>query len=62
MAISRVNVNLVSGENLVIIGLYVDDFYVFYSKDNSELLSLLENNFNVKNLGTLKDLCRNKCV
>lgn len=40
------------GKNLIIVALYVDDFYIFYSKTN-ELLPLLESNFSVKNLGSL---------
>lgn len=43
--------------DLVIIALYVDDFYVFYSSNSSNknlLVSVLENEFNVKNLGTLQ--------
>lgn len=47
-----------SQNDLVIIALYVDDFYLFYSRDSSnykELLKLLESNFNIKNLGPLKN-------
>jgi hypothetical protein len=46
-----------TGNDIVIIALYVDDFYVFYSLNSSNknmLISVLEKEFNVKNLGTLK--------
>lgn len=41
---------------ITIIALYVDDFYLFSnsSTTKNELISLLEREFNVKNLGTLK--------
>lgn len=44
-------------DDLVILALYVDDFYVFYSQNSSikrNLLNILESKFNVKNLGPLK--------
>lgn len=43
-------------DDFVIIALYVDDFYLFYSKNSpskDKLLCLLQKDFNVKNLGTL---------
>lgn len=43
-----------SGNDIVIIALYVDDFYLFYSCIKNNLVSVLENEFNVNNLGTLR--------
>lgn len=41
------------GKDLIITALYVDDFYIFYSTDKNDLLTLLETNFCVKNLGSI---------
>lgn len=41
-------------EQITIIALYVDDFYIFYSSKENELLPILEDNFDVRNLGALK--------
>lgn len=57
-----------SNNDLTIIALYVDDFYIFYSANSSnkkELSCLLESEFNVKNLGELKSclgisICRDR--
>lgn len=45
-------------KNIMIISLYVDDFYLFYHKgnlDKKNLMSLLESQFNVKDLGSIKN-------
>lgn len=44
-----------SERDITIIALYVDDFYIFYSTKCNELLPLLEDNFNIRNLGNLKN-------
>lgn len=44
-----------SNKDITIIALYVDDFYIFYSTKCNELLPLLEDNFNIRNLGSLKN-------
>lgn len=45
-----------SENDMIIIALYVDDFYLFYSKHSKnikDLLTLLESNFKIKHLGPL---------
>lgn len=44
-----------SDREIIITALYVDDFYVFYSTKDNALFPLLESNFNVCNLGSLKN-------
>lgn len=44
-----------SNKDITIIALYVDDFYIFYSTKCNELLPLLDQNFSVRNLGSLKN-------
>lgn len=44
-----------SDKDITIIALFVDDFYIFYSTKCNELLPLLEDNFNIRNLGSLKN-------
>lgn len=44
-------------DDLTIIALYVDDFYIFYTEKSviqKDLVNLLEKEFNVKNIGPLK--------
>lgn len=49
---------LKTDKDIVIIALYVDDFYVFYNKGSScitVLLNLLEQEFSIKNLGPVQN-------
>lgn len=47
-----------SDKEFIVISLYVDDFYILYRKDSSQiksLLNLLESEFSIKNLGPIQN-------